>query len=563
MGEPRWGADHPEVDVAIVAESTYPYHKGGVAAVIDDIVKGNKDLTFGIIHITWDSTSPRVDLYGMPSNVLWVRPVYLSMSEHEHDFRRLTPKLLRMGAADRRLLAHRLLDAVHASIDGDPEPLWQLYDVGMNPRTRAYPLWALLGAKEFMGALRERLTSSQLPLTDTFWLVREFFSLTCALLGEDFPKARVYHAHTTGYASLLGVAAARQNRARFFLTEHALYVRDTVNLLLGRSMGQTLSANDWRELQVTPRQRAWMAWYIEMGRFCYYGTEIVTYLYPKAITEAADLGAPVERSVVIPNGIVLPNFEEAFQQRQRVLPKLRASGANRQWKLACIARVVPLKGVSDLIAGLALLVERGVDSLHLDVLGPTDADPDYYKMCQEKARALGVEDYVTFRGTVDVAESLAEFDILMLPSHTEAQPMVVLEAMTAGIPTVGTSVGGMEQLVEDPLTTRTGHTWGPCGLLVAPRDIVGLADAAEKLMSDKDLYVEYAVNARGRVLDFFRFEDTMEGYNRLYRELGWRSGVGDDDVAAKVEIVGRHRMDAGTPLLDRIDRSVQQQFGHG
>lgn len=170
-------AAYDEVDVAIVAESTYPYLKGGVSAVIHDIVQGNQDLTFGIIHITWDSTSPREDLYGMPANVKWVRPVYLSMSEHEDDFRALTPHDLRMRSAARTRLANRLLDAGQAVLDGgDPEPMWRLYDEGMNPRTRQYPLWALLGTKEFMVAVRQRLTSLDLPLVDAFWLLREFFS---------------------------------------------------------------------------------------------------------------------------------------------------------------------------------------------------------------------------------------------------------------------------------------------------------------------------------------------------------------------------------------------------
>ena len=60
---------YADVDVAIVMESTYPYLKGGVSAVVHDIVTHNPDLTYGIIHITWDSASPQEDLYGMPANV--------------------------------------------------------------------------------------------------------------------------------------------------------------------------------------------------------------------------------------------------------------------------------------------------------------------------------------------------------------------------------------------------------------------------------------------------------------------------------------------------------------
>ena len=43
------------VDVAIVMESTYPFLTGGVSAVVHDIISHNPDLTFGIIHIAWDS----------------------------------------------------------------------------------------------------------------------------------------------------------------------------------------------------------------------------------------------------------------------------------------------------------------------------------------------------------------------------------------------------------------------------------------------------------------------------------------------------------------------------
>lgn len=511
--------NYEEVDVAIVMESTYPYLKGGVSAVVHDIVVGNQDLTFGIVHITWDSASASTDLYGMPANVKWVRPVYLSMTDHREDFSALRPSDLRMRAPERLALSHRLFNALEAVLSDDVQPLWSLYDDGMNPRTRTFPLWALLGSKEFMAASRDRLPNLGLPLTDMFWLLREFFSLACAVLGDDIPKARVYHAHTTGYASLLGAAAARQNDTSFLLTEHNLYVRDTVNVLLERSMALRLSSGDWRAFDVTALERAWMAWWIEMGHFCYPSAEVLTYLYPTAISEAADLGAPVERSVVIPNGMKVRDFEEAYQQRLAVRAQIQAE-PERVWRLVYIARVVPIKGLGDLIETLSVLVGRGITNFHLDVLGPTDHHPDYYRMCREKARQLCVEDYLTFRGTVNVRDLLGEFDLLVLPSYNEGQPIVVLEAMTVGIPTVGTNVGGMAQLIDDPLTTPGGRTWQACGLLVNPEYIAGMADGLQTLMRDPAMYEQFAANARGRVASFFQLEDALGAYNRLYRELG-------------------------------------------
>ncbi|WP_432548514.1 GT4 family glycosyltransferase PelF [Kineococcus sp. SYSU DK004] len=509
-----------DVDVAIVMESTYPYLKGGVSAVVHDIVRGNQDLTFGIIHITWDRAAPHEDLYGVPANVKWVRPVYLSMQEHRDDFMALSPRLLGLRPAGRERLAHRVFDALESVVAGDPGPMWQLYDEGMNPRTATYPIWALLGSQEFMEATRDRLPALGLSLVDTFWTMREFFSLAYALLSDDLPKARVYHAHTTGYASLLGAAAARQNGGRFFLTEHNLYVRDTVNTLLDRNMALTLTAADYRTFDVSARERAWMAWWIEMGRFCYPSAEAISYLYPKAITEAADLGAPVEKSVVIPNGMVVQEFADAARARGEALPGILAGDPERVWRLVYIARVVPIKGLADLISSVALLVSRGITNFRVDVLGPTDHTPDYYMLCREKARTLEVEDYFVFRGTVNVRELLPEFDVLVLPSHNEGQPIVVLEAMTAGIPTVGTEVGGMAQLIDDPLTTPGGRTWGPCGLLVRPDYVEEMAENLQRLMGDPLLYAELASNARGRVAGFFQLEDAMGAYNRLYKEMG-------------------------------------------
>ena len=513
---------YPDVDVAIVTESTYPFLTGGLSAVVHDIVKGNQDLSFGIIHITWDRDSPHEDLYGMPDNVRWLRPVYLSMQEHRDDFTRLKPTSLRMGPRARTLLSHSIFDAVESIVAGDMEPMWSLYDDGINPRTRSYPLWAVLGSREFMTAVRERL-NLDLPLANTFWLLREFFSLICAVLGDEMPRARVYHAHTTGYAALLGAAAARAHGKKFLLTEHNLYVRDTINTLLERNMALPVTALDWRTMDVSPIERAWMMWWIEMGRFCYPSAEAITYLYPKAILEGADLGTPVEKSIVIPNGIVVRDFYAVWQKRQQVIRRIVADDGRRTWRLVYIARVVPIKGLADLIQTIHQLVQRGITNIHLDILGPTEHDPDYYRLCREKARRLGVEDYLSFRGTVNVRAMLSDFDILVLSSYNEGQPIVALEAMAAGVPIVSTDVGGMAQLIDDELTTPGGRTWGRCGYLVPPISAgrtERLADALQALMNDPEAYARMAHNARGRVWSFFQLEDAMGAYNHLYRELG-------------------------------------------
>ncbi|WP_104167239.1 GT4 family glycosyltransferase PelF [Arthrobacter sp. SX1312] len=512
---------YEDVDVAIVMESTYPYLKGGVSAVVHDIVTHNPDLTYGIIHISWDSDSPQEDLYGMPDNVAWVRPVFLSLQEHRHDYMAATSRDLGMTPAERAGLVDRLFDALYAlSERREVEPLWQLIDEGFNERTRRYPLWAVLGTREFMEALAVRMPQLDLSLADSFWTLRNFFSLAYAILGETMPKARVYHAHTTGYASLLGAAAARDHDTSFLLTEHNLYVRDTVNTLLDRNMALSITSEDYRTFDVTPEQRAWMAWWTEMGHFCYPSAALITYLYPTAITEAARLGTDIDKAVVVPNAMVIEEFEDKYRARLEAQEHLRKHGDDHVWKLVFIARIVPIKGLLDLLSSMDILRRQGFPNVHLDVLGPTEHVPEYYEACLAKIASLGLQDHVTIHGTVNVRDMLDRFDLLVMPSYNEGQPIVVLEAMAAGIPTVGTDVGGMRQLIGDELHTRDGRTVGPCGGLVVAGDVQQMADSLRTVLGDRELYADYAANARVRVQEFFQMHEIMSSYNEIYRTVG-------------------------------------------
>ena len=420
----------------------------------------------------------------------------------------------------------------------------------MNPLTRTYSFWALLGTAEFQRAAIERFVLVDMSLSDLFWLMREFFSLSYALLDEVHPRAAVYHAHTTGYASLLSAAAARQHGGNFLLTEHNLYVRDTVNTLLGRNMALPVTADRLATLRRGHTERAWMAWWIEMGRLCYPKADHLTYLYPDAVAEARALGMQVDegRISIVPNGMVIQQFEDVYAKRLHVIEQMKASDAERTWQLAYIARIVPIKGLHELLDSCRMLLDRGVTNWHLDVLGPVDATViEYHDLCVDRVVELGLSEIVTFRGVLNVREVIGEFDMLVLPSFNEGQPMVVLEAMTAAVPTVGTAVGGMPQLLADRLTHADGRSWDAGGILVDPTDISkGVADAIELLLRDLDGYERLASNARGRVEDFFQLHDAMARYYDLYRHLKRKEAA----IEALLALVD----DLADPVIDLRDQ---------
>ena len=518
-GVPEDGV-YVDVDVAIVMESTYPYLKGGVSAVVHDIITGNPDLTFGIIHITWDSHSPLKDLYGMPDNVAWVKVLYLSMEEHQEDFLRARPRDLRMNRRQRRELSRRILGALLAlAQDGQTEPLWDLISEGLSA-SRRYPVWAILGTREFMEAYDDMMPDLGMSMTDIFWCLRDFFSLAYAVLAEPVPRAQVYHAHTTGYAMLLGVNAAREHGTKVLLTEHNLYVRDTVNTLLERRLDLNVRLTDYRTFDVTGRERMWMAWWLEMGRLCYPYAYASTYLYPRAITEANELGGDSGRAIVIPNGIVTSEFDASYAARLAAIEEIKKEGADKHlWKLVYIARVVPIKGLLDMIDSVRLMVDRGLN-IHLDVCGPTEHMPSYFEQCLTRIVEQGLESVITIRGTVKVRELLPEFDLFVLPSYNEGLPVVSLETMGAGIPTVSTDVGAVRSVVEDMIVTDDGQTWDPCGIIIEPGDPAVMADKVQEVISDVDLYERLSLNARGRVEAAYDLVKVNASYNKIYRQGG-------------------------------------------
>ena len=518
-GVPEDGV-YVDVDVAIVMESTYPYLKGGVSAVVHDIITGNPDLTFGIIHITWDSHSPLKDLYGMPDNVAWVKVLYLSMEEHQEDFLRARPRDLRMNRRQRRELSRRILGALLSlAQDGQTEPLWDLISEGLSA-SRRYPVWAILGTREFMEAYHDMMPDLGMSMTDIFWCLRDFFSLAYAVLAEPVPRAQVYHAHTTGYAMLLGVNAAREHGTKVLLTEHNLYVRDTVNTLLERRLDLNVRLTDYRTFDVTGRERMWMAWWLEMGRLCYPYAYASTYLYPRAITEANELGGDSGRAIVIPNGIVTSEFDASYAARLAAIEEIKKEGADKHlWKLVYIARVVPIKGLLDMIDSVRLMVDRGLN-IHLDVCGPTEHMPSYFEQCLTRIVEQGLESVITIRGTVKVRELLPEFDLFVLPSYNEGLPVVSLETMGAGIPTVSTDVGAVRSVVEDMIVTDDGQTWDPCGIIIEPGDPAVMADKVQEVISDVDLYERLSLNARGRVEAAYDLVKVNASYNKIYRQGG-------------------------------------------
>lgn len=99
---------------------------------------------------------------------------------------------------------------------------------------------------------------------------------------------------------------------------------------------------------------------------------------------------------------------------------------------------------------------------------------------------------------------LKAFDAIALSSHTEGTPMVLLEAMQAGVPIATFGVGGVPALV------------GNTALVVGAGDVAGLASAISALLSSPAISAEQAVRAQHRLATRFGEEAWVRAYEQLY-----------------------------------------------
>ena len=149
-----------------------------------------------------------------------------------------------------------------------------------------------------------------------------------------------------------------------------------------------------------------------------------------------------------------------------------------------VGRLSSEKGHIDLIEGTALL--RTADAaaqFRVVIVG----DGPERKMLESRLQELGLGDHVLLVGQQhNVRPYYAIADILVLPSHSEGSPNVLLEAMAAGVPIVATAVGGTVELVCDEKTA----------LLVPSRDPKALSQAMGRLLQDRALADRLAAAAQ-------------------------------------------------------------------
>ena len=180
--------------------------------------------------------------------------------------------------------------------------------------------------------------------------------------------------------------------------------------------------------------------------------------------------------------------------------------------IGAIVRLAPIKDIKTMIyAFYELCTTR--DHVRLHIMGGVD-DEEYAQECYALVDQLHLEN-VIFTGRVDIISYMEKLDFTILTSISEGQPLSVLESFAARRPCVTTDVGCCRELLNGNEEDR----YGTAGYCVPPMYREGLAQAMDQMCASKARRLRMGENAQKRVKAYYRKEEMIEKYRKMYQEV--------------------------------------------
>lgn len=173
--------------------------------------------------------------------------------------------------------------------------------------------------------------------------------------------------------------------------------------------------------------------------------------------------------------------------------------------VTCVARLTKQKGLLDLLKAMSKLREAAPEA-RLLLVGRGEMGPKLHEVVD----LLGLKPFVRFLGfRRDIGRILRGSDLMVLPSHWEGFGLVLLEAMEAGIPVVGTRVGAIPEVLAE----------GETGIIVPPHDPDALATGLVHLLRHPETAVAMGNAGRRRLTEVFGMRKAVKAHEDLYEEL--------------------------------------------
>lgn len=225
---------------------------------------------------------------------------------------------------------------------------------------------------------------------------------------------------------------------------------------------------------------------------------------------------PPNRLHIIPRGIEVARYTIDALSREKA--RARFGLPPGETVIGLIGRLDPKKGQDIALRALERLHRDG-HRVHLLLVGDTSFDEgdSYARDIKRLTEELKLTDFVHFSPHIgDVETAYAALDIFVLASKSEAYGMVTIEALTSGLPVIGTNDGGTVSLIDHERT----------GLLVEPMNVEDLAAALRRLLTDREFATRLGATARDEAVVRFSHETQCRAWETLLAELKTKSKVG-------------------------------------
>ncbi len=213
-------------------------------------------------------------------------------------------------------------------------------------------------------------------------------------------------------------------------------------------------------------------------------------------------GLPFEKINVIPNGINLTNFSGV----ERDYDFRRQFAMDNEKIILYVGRLVYEKGVQNLIGAMPKILSNYHDA-KLVICGKGGMMDEL----KQEARNLGIENKVYFAGYCDSKKIQKMYkcaDIAVFPSTYEPFGIVALEAMLAGVPTVVSDVGGLNEIVEH----------GVDGMKSYAGNSNSIADSVLTLLFDAKLCSAVSKNAVKKVKEMYSWNKIAQDTHYVYEQ---------------------------------------------
>ncbi|WP_214807118.1 GT4 family glycosyltransferase PelF [Exiguobacterium sp. s102] len=466
--------------IGLVVEGSYPYVSGGVASWVHMVIQQMPMHQFEIIAITPTQLTEADYKYNLPDNVAGVTNLSLDLKYDR-------PKPKHVLSAEQGRLIQQWMTFQHVEA-----PVFPIFEqaVGTSEHFFASRLFFELVKTSYE---TEKQSGS---FIDYLWMWRSMYTPVLELLQAELPQVDLIHSASTGYAGLVASAIKQRQGVPYILTEHGIYSREREEELLQAT---------WIPVEYRAH---WIRFFHHLSAEAYQEADDVITLFDRNGELQQELGAPAAKLRIIPNGI------DAVR-----LSSLPVVEKGPILKIGAIVRVVPIKDIKTMIHAAKVLQEMDV-AFELTIMGPLDEDEEYATECQQLIEQFELDPYVTLAGKVDIAAYLPTFDVCLLTSISEGQPLAVLEGMAAGVPWIVTDVGACSELING----REDDPYGPAGFVVPPVNPGRIAERCAWFATHRADAKKLGENGKKRALKYYQTHQFIAEYVALYEERGLAYG---------------------------------------